>query len=137
MDARALSVVLLAATQVLAAPINERRALRVSGEKYKNLSKKAQIILASELEEMPDPPSAATATAQPNSSAQNGNSRDNLIVPSSPNSKAAAETSAQSDDQQQLPPYTETAEIRMPQPAHIQSHPDPNAPVPYTRDLTP
>lgn len=191
MDARLLSIVLTglsAATQVLAAPTNERRALRVSGEKYKNLSKKAQIILIAsicgfiglvligfiifvvwvkkdvgekirdrtldwrikrrvsrstrrilkELEAMPDPPSMATATAQPSSSAQNDNSKDNLMAPSSPKSKAATDISTQSEkEQQQLPPYTETAEIRMPQPAHIQSHPDPRAPVPYTRELKP
>ncbi|KAG9047360.1 hypothetical protein FS837_002466 [Tulasnella sp. UAMH 9824] len=203
-----------APTQVLAAPTNERRALRVSGEKYKNLSKKAQIILVSfecsrdadqplqawlkwetsppptaicgfiglvligfiifvvwvkkdvgekirdrvldwrikrrvsrstrrilkELEAVPDPPSTAmaTATAKPKSSAKNDNSRDNLMVPSSPRSKAATDISTQSEkEQQQLPPCTETAEIRMPQPAHIQSQPDPSAPVPDTRELKP
>ncbi|KAG8916899.1 hypothetical protein FRC00_014269 [Tulasnella sp. 408] len=191
MDARALSIFLtglLAATQVLAAPTNERRALRVSGEKYKNLSKKAQIILISsicgfiglvligfiifvvwvkkdvgekirdrtldwrikrrvsrstrrilkELEAMPDPPSTATATAKPSSSAQNDSSKDNLMGPPSPKSKAATEISTSSEkEQQQLPPYTETADVRMPEPAHIQSQPDPSAPVPYTRELKP
>ncbi|KIO30518.1 hypothetical protein M407DRAFT_242169 [Tulasnella calospora MUT 4182] len=89
-------------------------------------------------EEMQNPPSTATAAAQPSSSAPNDNIKDNLAVPPSPNSKAATDVSTPSENQQQeLPPYTETADIRMPQPAHIQSQPDPNAPVPYTRDLTP
>ncbi|KAG8916900.1 hypothetical protein FRC00_014270, partial [Tulasnella sp. 408] len=100
--------------------------------------KKATDRLMKELEAMPDPPSPDTAAAQPNSSTQNDKDKDNLAAPSSLNSKAATDASTPSENQQQqLPPYTETPEIRMPEPAYIQSHPDPNAPVPYTKELAP
>ncbi|KAG8948822.1 hypothetical protein FRC04_009287 [Tulasnella sp. 424] len=119
--------------------IGEKIRDRFLDWRMKRMVAKAVDEVVKELEAMPDPPSTATATAQPNSSSPlNDNSRDQLVVPSSPKSKAATEASTQSENQQQQPPpYTETADIAMPEPAHIQSQLDPNAPMPYTRELPP
>ncbi|KAG8899706.1 hypothetical protein FRC01_010404 [Tulasnella sp. 417] len=123
--------------------IGEKLRDRYTSWRMKRDVRKAVDKLMKDLDkELQDPPSgtAAETTGQPNSSTQNDNGRDNLAVPSSPNSKAATDASTPEENQQQQqqpPPYTETADITMPEPAHIRSQPDPNAPVPYTRELAP
>lgn len=66
-----------------------------------------------------------------------------LVAPPSPYSKSGSVTSSPSESHLALPPtYSPSArssseQLTMPVPVHVNSHANPSAPVPYTRELTP
>ncbi|KAG8948823.1 hypothetical protein FRC04_009288 [Tulasnella sp. 424] len=71
------------------------------------------------------------------------NDQATLVAPPSPYSKSSSVTASPSEGHLSLPPvYSPTAassseQLTMPVPVHVNSHADPGAPVPYTRELTP